>query len=293
MRQTEGTMLVACNLVHLDPSWINLLLRALLDHRLADKRQEEEWKEQLAKYSAHCGIPFPELARLHKSFIRTGRLTEEYLQFVWREVAGLDLPKILSRMIETMSTYGVMFVCDPSRGVERQLLVPARLPRAVDADTLAELKSAFSTGVEMRFIIRIFSKYTPAGIIAEFIAGFCWTGRIIFRDCWSRGAAFIMNSREHLVCLHQPTAETEAHIDISIAGSTQETVADHGSAVVESLYRLLLERYPGLLFDTSGDPCFITGTDAWQNRLEDHLESLLHKVCVCARAVCCGGCSSR
>ncbi|CAM9706916.1 unnamed protein product, partial [Sphacelaria rigidula] len=34
MREIGGTMLVTCGLVHLNPSWINVLLRALLDHDL-------------------------------------------------------------------------------------------------------------------------------------------------------------------------------------------------------------------------------------------------------------------
>lgn len=32
-------MLAACGLIHLNPSWINRLLRELLDHRLADPKE--------------------------------------------------------------------------------------------------------------------------------------------------------------------------------------------------------------------------------------------------------------
>lgn len=32
-------MLAACGLIHLNPSWINSLLRELLDHRLADPQE--------------------------------------------------------------------------------------------------------------------------------------------------------------------------------------------------------------------------------------------------------------
>lgn len=34
--QMRGAALVACDLIHLNPSWINSLLRELLDHNLAD-----------------------------------------------------------------------------------------------------------------------------------------------------------------------------------------------------------------------------------------------------------------
>ncbi|CAM9209821.1 unnamed protein product [Sphacelaria rigidula] len=307
MRQTGGTLLVVCDLVHLDPSWINVPLQALLDHRLADKRQESEWIEQLEGYSASCGILPSELMRLHRNFIRTGRLTETYLHFIWREILELDCPRVFSRMIETMSTFGAMFTCDPSRGVERELdyprvvgwmiekmpifgarftsdprrgverelLVPARLPSAVDGDTLAKLESAISRGVRMRFVIKIFAKYIPAGVIAQFLGSFRRSNHIVFRACWRRGAAFMMNGREHLVCLHEPVAGTVARIEISIAGSTRETVSDHGLATMEALSKLLSDRYPGLSFDASGDPQFMEGTEAWKDSfdsLQAHLE---------------------
>ncbi|CAM9744681.1 unnamed protein product [Sphacelaria rigidula] len=275
MRQTGGTLLMVCDLVHFDPSWINQLLRALLDHRLADKQQEEEWRTQLGYYCRSCGTHPSKLTRLHKNFTRTGRLTEEYLHFVWREVPGLGCPTVFSRMIETMSRYGAMFTCDPSRGGEKELLVPARLPSAVDADTLAEIEKTVSTGVRMRFVTEVHAKYIPAGIIAQLLGSFCRSSRILFRACWSRGAAFNMNGTEHLVCLHEPTAETTARVEISIAGSTQKAVFEDGYDAMEALSKLLLDRYPGLSFDDSGDPQFMGGTEAWKDMLDSlqaHLE---------------------
>ncbi|CAM9140785.1 unnamed protein product, partial [Sphacelaria rigidula] len=50
MRQMGGTLLFACDLVHLDPSWINLLLRELLDHRLAEVEQTEQWQSDVDEY---------------------------------------------------------------------------------------------------------------------------------------------------------------------------------------------------------------------------------------------------
>ncbi|CAM9570644.1 unnamed protein product, partial [Sphacelaria rigidula] len=130
MRQAGGTMLVACGLVHLDPSWINLLLRELLDHRLVDPEQAGWWKKELVD---HCrrtrGSRYPDLIVMHKNFIRTGRLTKDYVRFLWREVPGLDSIQVFSRMISTMSTFGVMFQCDPGSPHEaEELMLPARLP---------------------------------------------------------------------------------------------------------------------------------------------------------------------
>lgn len=39
LRQMGGSVLAACGLIHLNPSWINGLLRELLDHRLADPKK--------------------------------------------------------------------------------------------------------------------------------------------------------------------------------------------------------------------------------------------------------------
>lgn len=137
MRQTGGTMLVACKIVHLDPSWINLLLRALLYHRFADPNQAGWWRKQLEGYSRAHRVPFHQLVTLHKNFVRTGRLTEDFLRFVWRDV--LANRQVFNRMVETMSTHGAMFTCDPSFGEKRELVVMARLPSAVGDETLAEL----------------------------------------------------------------------------------------------------------------------------------------------------------
>lgn len=281
MRQAGGTVLVACGLVHLDPSWINLLLRELLDHRLADPAQASWWKRQLAEYCRRNGSRFPELIAIHKNFLRTGRLTKDYLQFLWREVPGLANAEVFGRMISTMSTYGAMFQCDPSLSNAMELLLPARLPATVGDDTLTELKSAILSGIRMQFVIEIYAKYIPPGIIAQFLGGFCRDRRIIFRACWNRGAAFIMDGREHLVCLHEPTGDLDARVEVNVAGSTRETVSNHGFAVMEALCTLLTDRYRGLLFDPSCDPQFMSGQEAWDESLaalERHLKVRMDEV---------------
>lgn len=282
MRQAGGTVLVACGLVHLDPSWINLLLRELLDHRLADPAQVSWWQGQLADYCRRNGSRFPELIAVHKNFLRTGRLTSDYLRFLWRKVHELANPQVFGRMISTMSMYGAMFRCDPSSTETKELLLlPSRLPATVEDDTLAELKSAILSGIRMQFVIDIYAKYVPAGIIAQFLGGFFRDSRIILRACWNRGAAFIMDGREHLVCLHEPTGDESARIEVNVAGSTRETVSNHGFAVMEALCALLMDRYPGLMLDPSCYPRFLSGQEAWDENLaalQRHLKGRVDEV---------------
>lgn len=268
-------MLIASNLVHLDPSWINALLRELLDHRLADEDHSNWWTKELIDFCRRNGLVFSELITLHKNFLKTGRLTKVYLRFLWRNVPGVQDTDVLPRMISTMSTYGAMLPCDPGRAGTSEFVVPVRLRATVAEETLAELKAAISTGTRMHFVIPLFARYIPPGVISQFLGSFCRSSRILFRACWSRGASFIMDGREHLVCLRGPAEDVGMRIEIDIAGSTRETVSDHGFTVFEAVCNLLADRYSGLLFDPSGDPQFSVGRDAWQDRLDalrDHLD---------------------
>lgn len=43
-------MLAACGLIHLNPSWINGLLRELLDHRLADPQEVSSLDRKCSKF---------------------------------------------------------------------------------------------------------------------------------------------------------------------------------------------------------------------------------------------------
>ncbi|CAM9794413.1 unnamed protein product, partial [Sphacelaria rigidula] len=168
MRQIGGTLLFECDLVHLDPSWINLLLRELLDHRLTEVEQTEEWENEVGKFCREEGLRFNELVATHQRFLKTGRLSEHYLRFLWRNVPGLD-GTALGRMMKTMSTYGAMFPSGPKEGEPTEFMVPARLPSTVADGTLSELENKISTGVRMQFTFKILAKYVPPGIIAQFI----------------------------------------------------------------------------------------------------------------------------
>lgn len=274
-------MLVVCDLVHLDPSWMNGPLRELLDHRLSSPGHSGWWKQQLKHFCRQHGIRPAVLMQLHSTFLKTGKLNEDYLRFLWREVPGIadNDPVVFRRMIKTMSRYGAMFEYD--RSGTRELLVPARLPSTVEDDTLDALKVQMSTGIRMQFMVEIDAKYIPPGIVAEFLGGFCEGSSTFFRACWNRGAAFSMDGLEYLVCLHEPTKLLDARIEIDVAGSSKESVAKPGNHVKASLMTLLMDRYPGLLFDATREPIFTAGKDAWQDSIDGlrkHLDGWMDKV---------------
>lgn len=272
-------MLVSCGVVHLDPSWINVLLRALLDHRVVDPTERSWWNEQFTKYDEEHSIPFDELAIAHKNFIRTGRLTEKYLQFLWRDVPELSDAHVFTCVLSTLSEHGAVFRCD--HDVE-EFMVPARLPARVVEDAFSELQSRISNGVGMQFVIEIHSDYVPAGLISQFLGSFRRSSHIVFRACWTAGAAFVMGGMEHLVCLHDPISPLPRRIEIDIAGTTQETVYEPGFAMRDRLFNLLKERFPGLSLDPTPPLFFMDGKKDWQanfSSLQVHLEGRIDKVC--------------
>lgn len=274
MRQTAGTMLVACDLVHLDPSWINYLLRELVDHRLMDPREKDWWDDQLIDHCLRHGTRLNLLSTQHDLFSRTGKLTETYCQFLWRDVPGIADPVVFHRMVDTMSTYGAMFRCDPSGCGPPNLVVPARLPPTVDRSDLVTVNNEIATGIMMQIVIRILTKYIPPGIIAQFIGNFCGSERIIFRACWSSGAAFWKDGSEHLVRLREAT--DHAKVEIVVAGSDKETVYNNAFKVKDACFKLLQDRYGGLLFDSPGDPESM-GSESRQ-RLLDGVQNLDRKM---------------
>ncbi|CAM9300333.1 unnamed protein product [Sphacelaria rigidula] len=280
MRQTGGTLLFACGLVHLDPSWINLLLRELLDHRLAEVALTEQWHCEVDEHCRSVNLHFDELVDSHRIFLKTGRLSKDYLRFLWRDVPDLD-ETVLGRMIDTMSTYGAMFPCGPTGEEASEFVVPARLPCLVADVTLSDLEKAISDGFGMQFTFEIRAKYVPPGIIAQFVGRFCRGNNIIFRACWSKGVSFILRGREHLICLHEPTKTlSHARIEVTVAGDDKATVWDPAFNAKEALTSLLHHEYGGLRFVPPNDPIIKEGKDAWQDTLDglqEHLQSWINK----------------
>ena len=86
----EGMILDSDDILYLEPVWINNLLRAILDHDLADKEKASFWEEELERFSDGNKIFF-DLNIVHDNFPSTGMLTVRYLRFLWRHV-----PEVLS-----------------------------------------------------------------------------------------------------------------------------------------------------------------------------------------------------
>ncbi|CAM9664146.1 unnamed protein product [Sphacelaria rigidula] len=274
MRQMGGTLLFACDLVHLDPSWINLLLRELLDHRLAVVEQMEEWQSDVDKYCRGDDVRFNELVVTHRRFLETGGLSEYYLNFLWRDVPGLD-ETARGRITETMSSYGAMFPCGP----KGEFVVPARLPSTVADGTLSELEKKMSTAVSRQFTFQLRAKYIPPGIIAQFVGWFCRGNDIVFRACWNKGASFTMEAMEHLICLHEPTDTLPTRIEIAVAGE-DKMVWDAAKRAKEELEKLLHDQYRGLRFFPPRSSNIKEGKDAWQDTLdglEEHRQSKIYQ----------------
>ncbi|CAM9581938.1 unnamed protein product [Sphacelaria rigidula] len=280
MRQTGGALLFANDLVHLDPSWINLLLRELLDHRLTEVEQMEQWRRDMKNYCRNSKLHYDEQLNTHRSFLISGRLSKDYLRFLWRDVPGLD-EMVFGRMVDALSTYGAMFPCGPNGEETTEFVVPARLPCTVADDTLDKLKEAISGGIRIRFTFRIWGNYVPPGIIAQFVGWFYRDNNIIFRACWSKGASFVMGGREHLICLHEPTdTSPKTRIEITVAGEDQATLWDAALDAKKTLAQLLHHRFKGLQFEVQRQPNTMKGVDAWLDTLDglqEHLQSWMMK----------------
>ncbi|CAM9517623.1 unnamed protein product, partial [Sphacelaria rigidula] len=186
MRHTGGTLLFVNDLIHLHPCWINRLLRKLLDHQPAEVEETENWRRDMMNYCSNSKLNYDEQVDTHRNFLISGRLSKDYLGFLWRDFPDLD-QMVLGRIVDTMSTYGAIFPCGPKGKETTEFVVPARLPCTVAGDTLDKLKEAISGGNRERFTFRILDNYVPPGIIAQVIGRF-YGDHVIFRACWSKGA---------------------------------------------------------------------------------------------------------
>ncbi|CAM9960831.1 unnamed protein product [Ectocarpus sp. 4 AP-2014] len=294
LRQRGGAVLVACGLIHLNPSWINCLLRELLDHRLAEPRKAQWWREQLGAYGDEHGIRFDELVEIHSRFAPTGLLTTEYLGFLWRDIVKGADQMIFGRLVETMAVHDAMFPCGDRvvEGGAGEFMVPARLPGSVAETSLAKLQGAVSSGTRMQFIIKIHAEYVPPAIIAQFLGAFGRSGdgylrNLVIHTCWTRGVSFEAAGRECLIRVGEnlapsegaeASAESRPIVEINVGGPGEEKVFKVGFEIKGKMQKLLRERYPGLQFDASMHHTYKNGPDAWQDSLAALQRDLLEKL---------------
>ncbi|CAN0116094.1 unnamed protein product, partial [Ectocarpus fasciculatus] len=106
--------------LYVEPTWINEVLRAILDHQLTDDTMEKFWEGELKTFVRdRAGAEYLELKKVHDKFCSTGTLTVGYLRFLWRNV-GIGDEEIFWCVLATMSHHGVIFHGTPSRaGVEQ------------------------------------------------------------------------------------------------------------------------------------------------------------------------------
>eukprot|EP00903_Cladosiphon_okamuranus_P009162 g8755.t1 len=294
LRSRGGAVLTACGLIHLNPSWINGLLRELLDHRLADPKKAHWWREQLGAYSDEHGIWFDELIEIHSRFAPTGLLTTEYLGFLWRDIVKDPDRVVFGRLVNTMAAHDAMFPCGDRvvEGGAGEFMVPARLPSSVAESSLAKLQDAVSTGTRMQFVIEIYAEYVPPAIIAQFLGAFGRSGDgclrfLVIHTCWTRGVSFEAAGRECLIRVGENLAPSEGAeassesrpiVEINVGGPGKDKVFEVGFEIKEKMQKLLRERYPGLQFNASMHPTYMSGPDAWQDSLNALQRDLLEKI---------------
>ncbi|CBJ48972.1 LRR-GTPase of the ROCO family, putative pseudogene [Ectocarpus siliculosus] len=241
------------------------------------------WREQLDAYSLERGFRFNRLVEIHSRFSPTGLLTTEYLRFLWRNVVKDVDELVFGRLVEMMALHNAMFPCDDCA---------VGGGAGVAEASLAKLQEAVSRGIRMQFVIEIRADYVPPAIIAQFLGAF---GRsrveifrnLVFHTSWSRGVSFeaagrecLISRGENLVSPGRARASTEPRcfIEINIGGTGKSDVSAVGFEIKEKVVQLLEEKYPGLLFDASMNPTYMTGPDAWQDSLAALERDLLEKL---------------
>lgn len=283
MKQQEGTMLHASGMMHLDPSWINKLVRCLTDHRLADPDRKTWWRTELEQFidaGRNEGSPSL-LFQAHEDFLRTGRLNRDYLKFLWREVDEIKTDRdVLDSLIDTISCHGVMLKSPASPAGDRQLLVPFRLPREIDPSALSRLEDATRHGRRMRFTWSL-GKHAPSDIVGLVLSQ-CLSGRRIqVRACWRSGIAFAMDDLEHLVCLHTTAADgtgkgPAVSLELSVAARGDSMPLQTPAMVLkERLESTMRDFFPGILCLLSEDGEVTRGDQAWEaciQQMRHHLD---------------------
>lgn len=284
IKVAAGVYLFDDELVHLDPTWINDLLRSILDHRLQDPDESSFWKEEIEKFTTKHNLHFGNLFNTHQTFCAGGTLTADYLRFLWREVADIQQPEVFERVLGTMQKHGVMFGSSLSEqgsvsiGMSARLFVPVRLQRHTTEEQLRTF-SAQCKEWRRKLVVCILQSYVPPGFIGMFMARLLVLKGVKLGCAWSRGLSFEMGDNRVLLYLNPPGGK-EAQIEVNVI-SPQHTGATE-MEILENTITEVLDNFPGLsyYFDggTSGT---VMGTDAVLEQiatLREHLDIRLDKI---------------
>ena len=276
-------MLCASGIMHLDPSWINKLVRCLTDHRIADPNRKDWWRIEMEAFIDVGGNEGPPdlLFRAHEDFRKTGRLSRDYLKFLWREVDEIKADHdVLDSLIDTISCHGVMLKSPASPAGDRHFLVPFRLPPEIDPSALKRFEDATRHGRRMRFTWRL-GKHAPSDIVGLVLTQ-CLAGkRIQVHACWRSGIAFAMADLEHLVCLHTTAADCErkdriVSLELSVAARGDSMpLQDPAMVLKEHLESTMRDFFPGIPCIPFEDGEVTRGDHAWEvcfQQMRDHLD---------------------
>lgn len=279
LKQREGMLLLENGLLHLDPTWINDLLRAILDHRLQDPTEHGFWEEELTRYAdCHHSVDFNKLVNAHETFCATGTLTVSYLRFLWREVADIDREGFFDRLLDTMRNHGVLFsgsgwssagggVTDG--GSSTELFVPVRLDAYIDKKKLKKFAvPCLLNEWRRQLVFRIWQSYVPSGVVGMFMTRLLGTECVQFHCAWSRGISFMMGGSEVLLFLNAPTTHGgKAEIEVNIVGPKRSDEVEVKVKRTRDIVEDVLSGFPGLRFNC-GQPQSAEGQDALMAKIE-------------------------
>lgn len=295
----EGTVLDSGDVLYLEPTWINELLRAILNHQLAEEGKERFWEEELKAFSNGNNEVYRYLKEVHDNFPSTGILNVRYLRFLWRMVKETGDKAFFKSLLRTMSLHGIIFLGNPSHfdsendwnpgDDNAKLFVPLHLPSTILDNDLEEFAMLFKHQFRKEFVYEIDQSYMPPGILGLLMGRFLLCNGVRFRKCWSRGALFTL--KEVLVLLHldHPShVEDKARITVNLFGerfvSELDTTMD---AVKNGIDSMFIERFRGLFFSLKqGYPRDVDGFNAADldtliariDGLESHLDRELSRV---------------
>ncbi|CAM9188602.1 unnamed protein product [Pylaiella littoralis] len=288
LKVREGMFLFENELLHLDPTWINDLLRAILDHRLQDPSETHFWETQLEAFVDRYDLEYSQLSNTHQTFCAEGTLTVSYLKFLWREVKGIQKEGVFDRLLETMMTHGVLFsgpseARDGSIEMNAALFVPVRLQRYTSKEIL-ETFSARCREWRCQLLFRVKQSYVPPGIIGMFMARLLVVDNVQLHCAWSRGLSFMMGGSEVMLYLNPPeTCDGKAEIEINVVGPIRSDEVQRKVAKLKNeIEEVLQENFPGLFFDLKGGkPRYLESENALMDRIDtlgEHLDVRLDSI---------------
>ncbi|CAM9987115.1 unnamed protein product [Ectocarpus sp. 6 AP-2014] len=288
----EGTILSSGDVLYVEPTWINELLRAILDHQLTEKAKEGFWDEELKRFALDRSAPYVELRKVHNNFCDTGTLTVGYLRFLWRNVFEDADEEIFKGVLETMSHHGVMFKSAPARtsdeDVEREfdndvkLFVPVRLPSQMLQSDIPDFETLRRHQYREEIVYDIHQSYAPPGVLGLLMSHFLCREGVRLHTCWSRGAAFAMGGPVvflYVTALDENGARETADITAQVFGLEFSGALHNAVQKVEEIIEAVFAEYfRGVYVNPRPDyPRIVRGQDAALEKV-DSLQAQIKQV---------------